>query len=48
MSTFAKLIASQTDDKLREAAKALWTELYGEPPTTIVDAPPRTQLAATH
>jgi hypothetical protein len=37
LSAFAKLIASQTDDKLRAAASALWTELYGEKPTAIID-----------
>ncbi len=47
MSAFAKLLASQTDDKLREAAKALWTELYGEPPTTIVDTRPVAVIAQT-
>ncbi len=45
LSTFAKLIAAQSDDKLRAAAKALWTELYGEPATTIIDTPPRDQVA---
>ncbi|NVB80769.1 MAG: hypothetical protein HOV81_20400 [Kofleriaceae bacterium] len=34
----AKLLAAQPDAKLREAATALWTELFGEPLTTIVDA----------
>ena len=37
-AAIAKLLAAQTDDKLRAAATALWTELYGEPLTTIVDA----------
>ena len=37
LSGFAKLIASQPDDKLRAAATALWTELYAEPATTIID-----------
>jgi hypothetical protein len=45
LSGFAKLIASQTDDKLRAAASALWTELYGEPPTAIIDTPPRDGVA---
>lgn len=47
VSAFAKLIAKTPGDKLRAAAQALWTELYGEPPTTIVDAPPREALAQT-
>lgn len=34
----AKLLVAQPDDKLREAATALWAELFGEPLTTIVDA----------
>lgn len=46
LSAFAKLIASQSGDKLRAAATALWTELYGEPPTAIVDAPPPQLLTA--
>jgi hypothetical protein len=40
LAAFAKLIASQPGDKLRAATKALWTELYGDQPTTIVDATP--------
>jgi hypothetical protein len=48
LSAFAKLIAAAPSDKLHAAALALWTELYGEPATTIVDAPQRTQLAQTH
>jgi hypothetical protein len=47
MSAFAKLIASQPADKLRDAAKALWNDLYGETATTIIDAPPR-QVIAQH
>ncbi len=31
------VVANASDAKLREAAKALWTELYGEPPTMIVE-----------
>jgi hypothetical protein len=45
LSVFAKLIAKQSGDQLRAAAKTLWTELYGEPPTTIIDAPPRPVIA---
>jgi hypothetical protein len=37
----ALAIADAPGDKLRAAASALWTELYGEPLTTIVDVPPR-------
>lgn len=39
-SAIAKLLAAQPDAKLREAASRLWTELYAEPLTTIVDAKP--------
>ena len=34
-------------DKLRAAASALWTELYGEPVTPILDAPAAAVLATT-
>jgi hypothetical protein len=34
------VIAQTSDVKLRAAAKALWQDFYGQPPTTIVDAPP--------
>jgi len=44
----ALVIADAPGDKLRAAAKALWTELYGEPITTIVDAPPRSVVAQAH
>jgi hypothetical protein len=46
-SAFATLIASQSPDKLRAATRALWTELYGEPPTDIVDVPPPALPMAT-
>ena len=39
-------IAHVSDDQLRDAATKLWTELYGEPPTRVVDAPPRNVVAA--
>lgn len=48
LSAFAKTLSSTQGDKLRAAAKALWTELYGEPATAIIDTPPRAQLAQTH
>jgi hypothetical protein len=44
----AHAIADAPADKLRAAAAALWTELYGEPLTTIVDVPRRTVLARTN
>ena len=44
----AMAIADAPGDKLRDAAKALWVELYGKPITTIVDAPPRSVLAQAH
>jgi len=44
----ALVIAAAPPDKLRTAAKALWTELFGETPTTIVDAPPRSVVAQAH
>jgi hypothetical protein len=48
LSAFAKTIAATPSAKLHAAALALWTELYGEPATAILDAPPRAQLAQTH
>jgi len=45
LGAFATLIAKQPADKLRAAAAALWTDLYGEPPTTIVETQPGTKLA---
>ena len=44
MATLALAIAKLPDDKLRDAASALWRELYGEAATTVVDKP-TTQLA---
>jgi hypothetical protein len=44
----ATVIAAAPPDKLRAAAKALWSELYGLPPTSIVDVPPRSVLAQAH
>jgi hypothetical protein len=41
-------IANASGDQLRAAAKALWNEIYGEPFTTIVDAPPRKVLAQSN
>ncbi len=46
LATSATAIADAADDKLRAAAGALWTELYGEPVTPIVDVPRRDVLAA--
>jgi hypothetical protein len=45
LARHALVIADVSADKLRAAAKALWTELYGEPLTEIVDAAPRNVLA---
>jgi hypothetical protein len=45
LAPLALAIANASDDQLRAAAKALWSELYGEPITTIVDAAPRSVLA---
>ncbi len=42
----AHVIADAPADKLRAAASALWTELYGEPVTPIVDVPARDVAAA--
>jgi hypothetical protein len=39
LAGLAKRIAAQPADRLRGAAAKLWTELYGEPLTTIVDQP---------
>jgi hypothetical protein len=38
MSRIARVVAAAPTDKLRAAASALWSELYGEPLTEIVDA----------
>jgi hypothetical protein len=48
MVPLALAIANASDDQLRAAAKALWSELYGEPITTIADAPVRNVLAQSH
>ena len=39
MAKLALAIAKLPDGKLRDAASALWRELYGEAATTIVDKP---------
>ena len=44
MAAFALAIAKLPDDKLRDAASALWRTLYGEAATTVVDKP-STQIA---
>jgi hypothetical protein len=40
LAPLARRIAEAPTPALRAAAAALWQELYGEPLTTIVDAPP--------
>ncbi len=45
LAPMASAIAGASADQLRTAAKALWTELYGEPATTILDAAPRSVVA---
>jgi hypothetical protein len=40
LAPIALRIAALSDDQLRAAAAATWRELFGEPPTVIVDAPP--------
>ena len=35
LAPLAALIAKTPSDKLRAAAKALWTELYGQPPLAV-------------
>ncbi|HEX5059260.1 MAG TPA: hypothetical protein VFV99_07865 [Kofleriaceae bacterium] len=45
LAPLAIAIANAPADKLRAAAQALCTDLYGEPVTPIVDAPPRNVLA---
>jgi hypothetical protein len=45
LAPMALAIANASPDQLRAAAKALWSELYGEPITTIVDTPPKSVLA---
>ncbi len=37
LATLARPLAAQSSDKLRAAARSLWTELYGEPLLPIVD-----------
>jgi len=44
MAAFALAIAKLPDDKLRDAASAVWRTLYGEAATTVVDKP-STQIA---
>lgn len=44
----ALVIAAAPADKLRAAAKALWTELYGEPCTEILDVLARDVLARSN
>lgn len=48
LATAATAIANTPADKLRAAAAALWTELYGEPLTPIADVPPHKVLAQAH
>lgn len=38
LAALAVPLASFSDDELRAAARALWQELYGAPPATMVDA----------
>jgi hypothetical protein len=45
MARFALAIAIASPQKLRDAAKALWLELYGEPVTPVVDMPRASMLA---
>ncbi len=45
LANAALVIAGASGAKLRAAASALWSELYGEPVTPIVDAPARGVLA---
>jgi hypothetical protein len=45
LAPLAEAIAKASDDQLRTAAKALWSELYGEPVTAIVDVPATRVLA---
>ncbi len=40
VSAFSTRIAGTSSEKLRAAVRTLWTELYGEPPTEIIDMPP--------
>ncbi len=40
LGSFATQIAALSDDQLRAEASKLWTSLYAEPPTTIVDSAP--------
>jgi hypothetical protein len=37
LARLARPLAAQTDERLRAAARSLWTELYGEPLLPIVD-----------
>lgn len=43
----ARVIADAPGDKLRAAASALWTELYGEPVTSILDVEAAPAVATT-
>jgi hypothetical protein len=40
LAALARPLASQSDDELRLAARRLWTELYAEPLTAVVDQAP--------
>lgn len=46
LSVFATKLAALPDDQLRAEATKLWSSLYGEPPTKIVDVAPQPQLTA--
>jgi hypothetical protein len=41
LATLSLVIANAPDAKLHEAARALWLELFEEPPTEIIDVPRR-------
>lgn len=47
LANAARAVVDAPADKLRAAASALWTELYGEPVTPILDAPAAAVLATT-
>ena len=45
LAKLALTIANASPDKLRAAAAALWSDLYGEPLTAIVDVPAKSVIA---
>ena len=47
LAVLAAALARRSGEELRAAARALWTELYGEPPTPIVDVPRPTRAPAS-